>query len=152
MANKKSSGTLTQKFELIINIDNYIDELITNIITATESVIEDIAKNCNIDRNYSEEDFGEYQTNGTYDTTYSSEHFDGSWECPHEDSFDKMIESLDEDKINELVKIKLANELDVKTIIDKLTLSITEDEDDIETEEYEPDWDSMPGGHDYDND
>lgn len=140
MANKKSSGTLTQKFELIINIDNYIDELIANIITATESVIGDIAKNCNIDKNYSEEDFGEYQTNGTYDTPYSSEHFDGSWECPPEDNFNRVIESLDEDEINKLVKIKLANELNVKHIIDKLTLSIAENEDDAETEEYEPDW------------
>lgn len=94
-----------------------------------------------IDSEYSEEDFGEYHAKGYYETTYNHEHYDGTLESPPEDDFERTVEYLIETEINSLLKNKLSDSINIKNIIDAISISISEDSNDIEINEYEPDWD-----------
>lgn len=90
---------------------------------------------------------GEYESYHSPATMTEPEEYDVTFDFKEPTT--KQIES-----ITERLKTKYPNgiciQIPVEKLIEALSIEINEDEDMVEVIEYEPDWDNMPGGHDYD--
>ena len=138
----QSNGTLTQPFTIDIDYEKIIEYLIDSIADALTDALSDQINDINSYKLSTENDYL-LTCSGTYDTNYSAKLYPATHDSPAECECKKHFEQLNSDKIKEYVNSKLPENL--RNLI---TVSITENENDAKLKENEPDWDSMPGGHD----
>lgn len=144
----KSSGTLTQKFNMSIDINAILETIGEMLKTNIEEALNSITDGCELETPYFEDDC--IVIEGEYNTSYTYTAYEATMTDPPEEYFDRNIESLDADSIkNYILKHIQPTTISPTDIINKMNINIDEDENDIDLSEYEPDWDCMPGGHDY---
>lgn len=140
---KNESGTFSRPVSITVNIEaltSFIAEAITSIIA------EGIAQQADIqdEPEYEWSDADEFTVNTRYSGNYRNVHYDATLESPAEDNISYSVDELDMNKLQQHLTDNLPD--NVKNFV-KIT-SVWEDEDETDFEEYEPDWDMMPGGHD----
>ena len=138
----QSNGTLEQPFTINIDYEKIVQYLIDSIADTLIDSLSDQLDTINSCKLSTDNDYL-ITCSGTYDNNYSANSNPATRDLPAEYECTKHFEQLNSDKIKEYVNSKLPENL--RNLI---TVSITENDNDAKLKELEPDWDSMPGGHD----
>lgn len=145
----KTSGTLTQKITMSFDINTLLENIAEIIHEQVDNALDSIVDDHELDESYTIED-GQIIIEGNYKTSYTSTGYPATLTDPPEYDFSRTIDCLDADTIMKHIRDNiLPKHINSSDIMKNITLDIDESEDDVTYDEYEPDWDSMPGGHDY---
>ncbi len=145
----KTTGTLTQPFRIVVNIDELNDKITELVKEALEQAIDDMVENSESVVDRADNDGSDITLEGTYETGYTRTTYAGSRLDPPEDDIERQIDELDKDTLetNLCHYLSITKKLDLSDCV-----SITSVHEDCEADLGEPDGpdpDMMPGGHDY---
>lgn len=151
----KSNGTYTCTADISIDISNIQNKFYEILENTLADLTQDYLATVTDDADINESEFDgndciniRTEITGTYNQTY----FAATMETPEENDIDFSPEDFDEKDMTKYINEHLPEALKaaLNTLQDKpITVNkIDADLDNAELEQYEPDWDSMPGGYD----
>lgn len=144
---RPNNGTVRQKINVSVNTSIIIDQIIDDIAESILSAITEYTSDCNIYEDYEIYD-NDVEFQGYYDTPYSERrYFDTDIDTAYCE-IKKDIAELDNKIVTDHVKKHIIENTDIAKLVKNLKVTIDENEDDAYYEPEEPDYDSMPCGHD----
>lgn len=143
----RKTGNFEQPITITLDISRIIEEIRYILYTLIEEYISQIADDVNIDNIEFEFDDDEIRiSNISYKGVYTNTHFNQTYEDSAVDDYE-FYPNEEEFTTKDMTKYINEHVPDwMKYMIKAKTINI--DTNDVELSESEPDWDSMPGGHD----
>lgn len=149
---KKLTGKFTCPVCVAVNITKLNDKLSDIIATLISEAIQN-QQDTDGDTDIEWEDFDRICINTSYNGSYSYIHYPGNREEPPKDDIQYHTDNIKIPELQSYIKDHIKEQIqpllnDISELIE--VTDCEEFTDDITYEPDEPDWDSMPGGHDYD--